>query len=58
MVSAMMIRIHVDTAIHPVELTPDGSMGVPELPQDVAWYLLGPHPGEEGSAIIAGHVNW
>jgi LPXTG-site transpeptidase (sortase) family protein len=25
---------------------------------DVAWYSLGPQPGEPGNAIINGHVDW
>lgn len=33
-------------------------MGVPKRPQDAAWYMLGPKPGETGSAVIAGHLNW
>ncbi len=33
-------------------------MGVPALPTDVAWYSLGPKPGQIGSAVLAGHVDW
>jgi len=51
-------NIRVDAAIRSVGLTPDGSMGVPKIPSDAAWYMLGPKPGEKGSAVIAGHVNW
>ena len=29
-------------------------MGVPKLPRDTAWYMMGPRPGERGSAVIAG----
>lgn len=50
--------IHVDAAINHVGLMPDGSMGIPKLPRDTAWYMLGPKPGQIGSAVIAGHVNW
>jgi len=31
---------------------------VPEGPTDVAWFDLGPRPGEAGSAVIAGHEGW
>lgn len=24
----------------------------------MAWYQLGPRPGERGNAIVAGHVDW
>jgi LPXTG-site transpeptidase (sortase) family protein len=50
--------INVNAAITEVGLAPDGSMGVPKKPHDTAWYDLGPRPGEIGSAVIAGHVNW
>ncbi len=50
--------IGVDAAISAVGLTPDGSMGLPKLPSDTAWYKLGVKPGEKGSAVIAGHLNW
>lgn len=50
--------IDLDAAIEKVELAKDGSMGVPTDPLDTAWYSLGPRPGEQGSATIAGHVDW
>lgn len=51
-------RIKVSAAITNVGLTSNGSMGIPKKPQDTAWYMLGPKPGEVGSAVIAGHLNW
>lgn len=30
-------------------------MEAPQTPDQVAWYKLGPRPGEAGSAVIAGH---
>lgn len=50
--------IKVNTVIRYVGLAKDGSMGVPSNPSETAWYTLGPKPGETGSAVIAGHVNW
>ena len=50
--------INVDAAIEQVGLLPDGTMDVPKGPADVAWYELGSHPGEIGSAVIAGHEGW
>lgn len=50
--------IRVNALITSVGLMKDGSMGVPKLPRDTAWYKLGPKPGQIGSAVIAGHVNW
>ena len=44
----------------PIELvgTLNGAMAVPTLPENVGWYEHGPLPGESGSAVLAGHVNW
>lgn len=50
--------IGVDAAIEHVALTPKGLMGVPKDPMNTAWYELGPNPGEIGSAVIDGHVDW
>lgn len=36
----------------------NGAMAVPTLPENVGWYDLGTHPGDVGSAVLAGHVNW
>ena len=51
-------RIGVDAAIEHVGLQSDGSMGVPKDPMNAGWYTLGPRPGEVGSAVLDGHVNW
>ncbi|MDO8435183.1 MAG: class F sortase [bacterium] len=50
--------LNVDSAVEYVGLAPDGSMDVPKDPNDVAWFNLGPRPGEIGSAVIAGHYGW
>ena len=57
-VRIMIPSIAVDAVIEKVNLATDGSMAVPKDPLDAAWYALGPRPGERGSAVIAGHVNW
>ena len=36
----------------------DDSMDMPKDPNDAAWFNLGPRPGENGSAVIAGHYGW
>ncbi len=51
-------RINVDASIEPVAVAPDGGMGVPQMPRNVAWFRVGVRPGEVGSAVMAGHVNW
>lgn len=50
--------INVDAAIESVILTASGNMDVPKKPTNVGWYELGPRPGEVGSAVLAGHVDW
>lgn len=50
--------IKVDAPIKYVGLTSDGVMDVPERPNEVVWFNLGPRPGENGSAVIAGHYDW
>lgn len=50
--------INVDAAVEYVGLTPQGAVGIPKDPANAAWYNLGPRPGEIGSAVITGHINW
>ncbi|HEY0010882.1 MAG TPA: class F sortase [Candidatus Paceibacterota bacterium] len=50
--------IGVDASIEKVALTPDGAMDTPDGPSNVGWYSPGPYPGEQGSAVIAGHRGW
>lgn len=50
--------IGVDTVVIPVGLTSDGAVGIPKGPVDVAWFNLGPRPGEIGSSAIVGHYGW
>jgi len=49
--------ISVDSAVEYVGLTADGAMDVPKDPDNVAWLELGRRPGENGSAVIAGHYG-
>ncbi len=49
--------IGVDAAIDYVGLAVDGAMAVPENQGEVAWFELGPRPGENGSAVMAGHYG-
>ncbi|MFA6519579.1 MAG: class F sortase [Candidatus Paceibacterota bacterium] len=50
--------IQVDAAIEHLGLAPDGAMDTPKGPSDVAWFDKGTLPGENGSAVIAGHFGW
>jgi LPXTG-site transpeptidase (sortase) family protein len=51
-------KINVDASVEYVGLTSGGAMDVPKGPNDVAWFDLGPRPGEIGSAVIDGHYGW
>jgi len=51
-------KIGVDAVVESLGLTSDGAMDVPKVPNDVAWFNLGPRPGENGSAVIAGHYGF
>jgi LPXTG-site transpeptidase (sortase) family protein len=50
--------LNIDAPIEEVSLTADGLMGVPKLPEDVAWFNPGPLPGEIGSSVIDGHSGY
>jgi LPXTG-site transpeptidase (sortase) family protein len=50
--------IGVDALVEYVGLTTLGDMAVPKGPSDVAWFQIGPRPGETGSAVISGHFGW
>lgn len=49
--------IDVDAPIEYVGLTPDGAMDTPKSYVNVGWFNLGQRPGENGSAVIAGHFG-
>lgn len=51
-------KIDVDAPVEYVGLTVDGAMDVPKERANVAWFSIGPRPGESGTAIIAGHYGW
>jgi len=51
-------KIGVDAVVESLGITSDGAMDVPKVPNNVAWFNLGPKPGENGSAVIAGHYGF
>jgi len=51
-------KINVDAVVEYVGFAPDGAMDVPKERTNVAWFNLGTRPGENGSAVIAGHYGW
>lgn len=49
--------LQIDTPIEIVGRTEDGAMQSPSNFRDVAWYKEGARPGENGSAVVAGHLD-
>ena len=49
--------INVDAAIEDAFITPDGKMDIPAGSKNVAWFALGPPPGQIGSSVIGGHYG-
>lgn len=50
--------IGVDAGLVKLGLQADGTMQVPADGKPAGWYTEGPSPGEEGPAVVAGHVDW
>lgn len=53
-----IISIAIDAVIRLAGLTAGGDMDISDDPDEVAWYQLGTKPGQQGSAVIAGHYGW
>ncbi len=49
--------LKINAPIAPVGTTPEGDMESPKGPDDVGWYKPGPHPGNTGTAVLAGHYG-
>jgi sortase (surface protein transpeptidase) len=51
--------IGVNAAIEQVGIADNGDLDTPSLSPwtDTGWYVDGPRPGEQGSAVIDGHLN-
>lgn len=50
-------RLGIDASVEQVGLTSDGAMDVPKNYDNVAWYAPGVRPGQQGNAVISGHVD-
>jgi sortase (surface protein transpeptidase) len=50
--------LELDRPLVTLGVTDTGEHEVPEGALDVGWYRGGPAPGEDGGAVILGHVNW
>lgn len=49
--------LEIEASVQKVGVNKKGAMGVPSNYRDVAWYAKGTFPGDEGSAVIAGHFD-
>jgi hypothetical protein len=49
--------LHVDSRLDRLGLQADGSVAVPKRTGVAGWYSGGPRPGQEGPAVILGHVD-
>ena len=57
-ISLAVPKLGVDARVVGVGQDPDGAMGAPSNPDEVAWYTLGPGMGVGGNVVFAGHVDW
>lgn len=49
--------IGVSATVTALGIQPDKQVEVPANPDEVGWYRLGARPGQEGSAVLLGHVD-
>lgn len=50
-------KINVDAEVESVGQDEKGNMDVPKKDENVGWYELGYKPGDNGSAVMAGHFD-
>jgi len=50
-------RLGIDAPVVAYGVDGSGQMEVPENVTEVGWYRFGPAPGEDGSAVLAAHVD-
>lgn len=50
-------RLEIDAPILPVGLTAARAMDIPRAASDVGWYIFSARPGEQGNAVLAGHLD-
>ena len=54
----MIPKLGVHAPIVVVGVLANGEMGVPNGPDEVAWYGDGTVPGLPGNALLGGHLDW
>ena len=48
----------IDAPVAALGVAATGEMDVPRSARTVAWYAYGPSPGQDGSAVLAAHVDY
>ncbi|MEM8905736.1 MAG: class F sortase, partial [Actinomycetota bacterium] len=56
-VSVRIGDLEIDAPVVPVGVEPDGLMEIPGA-SEVGWYRFGPTAGEDGSTVLAAHVDF
>ena len=56
-VSLRIPTLDIDTRLSGLRKNRDGSLQVPEDAKRAGWYSQGPAPGDDGPAVIVGHVD-
>ena len=57
-VRVLIPSIGADGLVAHVGVDSTGGLEVPDNARTLVWYQYGPSPGEPGSAVIAGHLDW
>ena len=50
--------IGADGPVRPGGVDASGGLEIPGDAKELVWWKYGPTPGEPGSAVIAGHLDW
>lgn len=50
-------KLQIDTSVEPVGNDENGTMQLPQATDTVGWYIEGYKPGEQGNAVIGGHLD-
>jgi Sortase domain len=50
-------RLGIDAPVIPLGLTASGALRAPAKTSETGWFTEGPEPGEQGPAVIAGHLD-
>lgn len=56
-VRLVIAGLKVDAQISQLGLTKNGEMDIPLNIMETGWYKYGPHPGDTGTSVIAGHLS-